>query len=233
MAAENSTAVSPASTKGPAAATSTSITSPQAKIEASSDTQNLSTIPASAAPGGSEVQVPQVDGTGDKAVEHPTAEPPLSPAVSKTSSQGASSHAQTSGPVALDSAARTTPIHPSIPTIKVPLGATDTTAPNTNPLTLAPFTEAELQKYGYEKLRSSLINSGPPGQAHGQQNGGINLDKIREMKEETALLLKQKLEERETKIREIEKEMDEKEKIREVERKVFRKKMGKDATEAK
>jgi hypothetical protein len=39
-------------------------------------------------------------------------------------------------------------------------------------------------------------------------------------------MLKNKLEERENKTREIEREMDEKEKIREVERKVFRKKLG-------
>lgn len=178
------------------------------------------------------MQVAQVDGAGDKPGGPSTADPPLSPAVSKTSSQGLSSNAH-AGPIALDSPARTTPIHPSIPGIKVPLGATDTTAPNTNPLTLAPFTEPELQKYGYEKLRSSLVSSGTSGHGHGQQNAGINMDKIREMKEETALLMKQKLEERETKVREIEKEMDEKEKIREVERKVFRKKMGKDTTEGK
>ena len=49
---------------------------------------------------------------------------------------------------------------------------------------------------------------------------------LERIREETAAQLRHKLEEREHKMREIQKEMEDKEKIREVERKVFRKKMG-------
>ncbi|KAK5046962.1 hypothetical protein LTR84_007316 [Exophiala bonariae] len=143
-----------------------------------------------------------------------------------------------SGPVPLDSPLRTTPIHPSLSSVKIPAAAVaGATEPNTNPVTLKPFTDAELSKYGFEKLRAHITMRKPgtevgggatpdSGAATGVGAGKANEEEIKKLRDETAALLKQKIDEREAKIREIEREMEEKEKIREVERKVFRKKLG-------
>ncbi|KAI1628555.1 hypothetical protein EDD37DRAFT_603480 [Exophiala viscosa] len=111
------------------------------------------------------------------------------------------------GTIPLDSSLRTTPIHPSLPGIKVSGGA----SPNTNPLTLQPFTEAELAQHGYTQLRTQFTPA--------------DKEELARLRAETAALLKQRLDKRESKMRDIQREMDEKEKIREVERKVFRKKL--------
>jgi len=113
----------------------------------------------------------------------------------------------TNGTIPLDSSLRTTPIHPSLLGIKVSGGA----SPNTNPLTLQPFTESELAQHGYAQLRTQFTPA--------------DKEELAQLRAETAALLKQKLDERETKMRDIQREMDDKEKIREVERKVFRKKL--------
>ncbi|KAJ9608375.1 hypothetical protein H2200_007363 [Cladophialophora chaetospira] len=130
------------------------------------------------------------------------------------------------GPVPLDSPLRTTPIHPSLPSIKVP--DTTTTTPNINPITLQPFTETDLSKHGYEKLRAQIFAS--PSAAAATSNPEVltaqQKAEISRLRDETANALKQKLDEREARVREIEREMEEKEKIREVERKVFRKKLA-------
>jgi hypothetical protein len=134
------------------------------------------------------------------------------------------------GPVPLNSTLRTTSIHPSLPSVKVPATAVaGSTEPNTNPITLKTFTDAELAKYGFEKLRAQILARSIPIEAGADTTvggGKVDEEEVRKVREETAALLKHKLEEREIKIREIEREMEEKEKIREVERKVFRKKMG-------
>lgn len=127
-----------------------------------------------------------------------------------------------SGPVPLDSPLRTVPMHPSLPSVKLP----DSSPANINPVTLQPFTEVELQKYGYEKLRAQIFAT------HHNTNSGEGVlsaaqkAEIARLREETASALKQRLDEREARIREIEREMEDKEKIREVERKVFRKKLA-------
>ncbi|KAL2402949.1 hypothetical protein ABEF93_006238 [Exophiala dermatitidis] len=147
-------------------------------------------------------------------------------------------------PVPLDSPLRTTPIHPFLPSIKMPARAPDNntlnnTLDNTsvagaggsngsdilNPITLRPFSASELEKYGFEKLREEINTIGTTSGTE----GGRKEEKTKEIERlhnETAALIKQKLEERETKMREIEREMEEKEKTREVERKVFMKKLG-------
>jgi hypothetical protein len=121
-------------------------------------------------------------------------------------------------------------------------------AVDTNPITLQPFTEAELSKYGYAKLRAQIFaaaekhghghgagNTSANANANATVNGGGGLsdrekEEIARLRDETAAALRHRLEEREARVREIEREMEEKEKIREVERKVFRKKLagGKD-----
>ena len=137
------------------------------------------------------------------------------------------------GPVPLDSPLRTKSIHPSLEAVKVP-----DASPNAHPVTLQPFTDAELAKYGYEKLRAQIFTA---ADKRGSSNTLANItagtglserekEEIVRMRDETAAVLKHKIEEKEAKVREIDREMEEKEKIREVERKVFRKKLagGKD-----
>lgn len=134
-------------------------------------------------------------------------------------------------PVPLDSPLRTTPIHPSIPAVKMPNTASSNEA-NINPVTLQPFSEAELAKYGFEKLRAQIVTATAAAMVDKSETSAANgltekeKEELQRMKDETAAHLKHKLDERENKVREIEREMQEKEKIREVERKVFRKKLG-------
>ncbi|EXJ73113.1 uncharacterized protein A1O5_04262 [Cladophialophora psammophila CBS 110553] len=103
-----------------------------------------------------------------------------------------------------------------------------------SPITLQPFTGAELNKYGFEKLWAQVLAAAEKNNNASHlpaANGEVGLseperEEISRVREETAALLKQKLDEREARLREVEREMEEKEKIREVERKVFRKKLG-------
>lgn len=99
-------------------------------------------------------------------------------------------------------------------------------------MTLQPFSEAELAKYGFEKLRAQIVTATAAAMVDKSETSAANgltekeKEELQRMKDETAAHLKHKLDERENKVREIEREMQEKEKIREVERKVFRKKLG-------
>lgn len=178
--------------------------------------------------------VPQrQDGDGDTVMASPTMDrtagaPPTPESSPKTSAAAPAPP----GPVPLESPLRTTPIHPSLPSVKVPASA-QSSDPNTNPITLRPFTEAELSKHGYEKLRAQIFAASEKQQ---HQRGGASAgegalgdrekEEIQRVRDETAAALKHKIEEREAKVREIDREMEEKEKIREVERKVFRKKLA-------
>ncbi|KIW96471.1 uncharacterized protein Z519_03540 [Cladophialophora bantiana CBS 173.52] len=179
---------------------------------------------------------PAQDGEGDLIMTSPTAPTMAAAASVSTPSNSATAFTTTlptTGPVPLDSALRTTPIHPSLPSVKVPAEAL-ISAPNMSPITLQPFTEAELNKYGFEKLRAQVLAAAEKNNNASHlpaANGEVGLseqekEEISRVREETAALLKRKLDEREARLREIEREMEEKEKIREVERKVFRKKLG-------
>ena len=114
-------------------------------------------------------------------------------------------------------------------------------SPNTNPVTLQPFTDADLAKHGYEKLRAQIAAAAvrhgdvPPPPTGGIGEGGTKpplhlsereKEEIASLRDETAAALKIKIEEREVKVREIEREMEEKEKTRELERKLLRKKLA-------
>jgi hypothetical protein len=145
-----------------------------------------------------------------------------------TSTTTTTAAAAVGGPVPLDSPLRTTPIHALLSTVKMPA----TSAANTNPITLQPFTEAELVRYGYEKLRAEIVgvassstNTEGETSSSSSLSGKDQKERLARLRDETATLLKQRLDEREKKAREIEREMEEKEKIREVERKVFRKRL--------
>ena len=144
---------------------------------------------------------------------------PISPTATSSSqarkqSTSAASHLSTHDIVPLDSSARTTPIHSSFPTIKLPASHATT---NTNPITLQPFSDADLKTLGYEKLRADYEDP---------TTGGVRSAEIEKAREEAVRMLREKIGERKAKEREIDREIDEKEKIREVERKVYRKKMG-------
>ncbi|OCT45900.1 hypothetical protein CLCR_00063 [Cladophialophora carrionii] len=168
----------------------------------------------------------------------PEASPKAIPATTTTiTTNTTAGPTEPAGPVPLDSPLRTTPIHPSLPSVKVPETALSGSAADTNPITLQPFTEAELVKYGFAKLRAQIFaaagttapgGGGGGGGHHGGALGDREREEIARLRDETAAAVKHRLEEREARVREIEREMEEKEKIREVERKVFRKKLGKD-----
>ncbi|EXJ63710.1 hypothetical protein A1O7_00045 [Cladophialophora yegresii CBS 114405] len=164
----------------------------------------------------------------------PDASPKAIPATTTATAGITGPPTEPAGPVPLDSPLRTTPIHPSLPSIKVPESAVASSggAADINPITLQPFTEAELSKYGFAKLRAQIFAATGTGTTHGSHHGGAVGDREREeiarLRDETAAAVRHRLEERELRVREIEREMEEKEKIREVERKVFRKKLGKD-----
>ncbi|OAL35664.1 hypothetical protein AYO20_05045 [Fonsecaea nubica] len=178
---------------------------------------------------------PLQDHEGDLVMTSPESSLPNPPITATT----AMSNERGPGPVPLDSPLRTTPIHPAVEAIKVPATAVTSAAPNTNPITLQPFTEAELVQYGFEQLRSQIFATVGGGVGVGEGGGGgrgaggnplvlgeKEKQEIARIREETVALLKQKLDEREARVREIEREMEDKEKIREVERKVFRKKLA-------
>jgi hypothetical protein len=107
---------------------------------------------------------------------------------------------------------------------------------NINPITLQPFSEAELKNLGFEKLRAEYENasasSGAQAGSGGASSGtagaasGVNIKELEKAREEAVKMLRARIAEREAKEREIDREIDEKEKIREVERKVYRKKMA-------
>jgi hypothetical protein len=117
---------------------------------------------------------------------------------------------------------------------------------NINPITLQPFSEAELKNLGFEKLRAEYENTSAPGPtlaATGGASSGtagaststgttagaasrLNIKELEKAREEAVKMLRERIAEREAKEREIDREIDEKEKIREVERKVYRKKMA-------
>ncbi|RMZ91400.1 hypothetical protein DV736_g1362, partial [Chaetothyriales sp. CBS 134916] len=137
----------------------------------------------------------------------PSQLPQTASSPTSTSHKGAVSN-PSADTLPLDHPSRTCPIHPLLPTVLV---STDTTTTATNPLTLQPFTEAELKTFNFEKVLADYKHLPKP--------------EIEKLRDEAAKALKEKIEEREAKLREVEKEIEEKEKIREVERKVYRKKM--------
>ncbi|ETI27604.1 hypothetical protein G647_00053 [Cladophialophora carrionii CBS 160.54] len=190
------------------------------------------TLMTSAAPTATRVPNSATDPAG--APPTPEASPKAIPATTTTTATTTTAGpTEPAGPVPLDSPLRTTPIHPSLPSVKVPETALSGSATDTNPITLQPFTEAELSKYGFAKLRAQIFAAaGTTAHGGGGHHGGALSDREREeiarLRDETAAAVKHRLEEREARVREIEREMEEKEKIREVERKVFRKKLGKD-----
>lgn len=107
--------------------------------------------------------------------------------------------------IPLDSKSRVRPIHPDIPDIKVPDG--DLPSCRYHPVTCEPFTDDDLQHHKIQALQHQY--STPEAALNAQQ--------------EAVMELKQRLEESERKIREIDREMKMKEEMRQVERKVYQK----------
>jgi predicted ribosome quality control (RQC) complex YloA/Tae2 family protein len=105
----------------------------------------------------------------------------------------------------LESALRQREIHPDLPQVKVPAG--DLKTCQYHPATGDPFTADDLR---HPLLREMLDKYSTPEAALKAQQ-----DAAREVR--------QRIEESEQKIREIDKDMEEKEKMREIERKIFEK----------
>ena len=120
--------------------------------------------------------------------------------------------------VPIDHPSRAHPVHASLPTLPLlPSEPTAQTA-NINPLTLQPFTTAELAAHKYEELRARLSSS---------SNNDETLAKaVTTEQEEIVQQIKARMDERARKEAEIDKEIGEMEKIREVERKIYRRRMG-------
>jgi hypothetical protein len=121
--------------------------------------------------------------------------------------------------------------------IKMPSAASSD--PNIHPVTLRPFTDEDLVKHGYEKLRTEIVAAAATvptsattaptaaaAAAAGRPPTAAEMEEIQRLKNETATILRQKLDDRAARVRDIDREMAEKQKIREVERKVFYKKFG-------
>jgi hypothetical protein len=122
--------------------------------------------------------------------------------------------------VPLDSSLRTTPLHPLLPNIKTTPSALEGRR-DINPLTLAPFSPSDLDKYGYNALRNQILSSSPNGVI-----GEKERQAVEKMKEEMVREAKSKLEDREKRAVEVEREIAEKEKTREFERRALRGKLG-------
>jgi hypothetical protein len=121
--------------------------------------------------------------------------------------------------VPLDHPSRNLPIHASLPSLPLlPSSANPTTnhAQNINPLTLQPFTPAELSTHKYDELRTRFASS-----SESDMHKAVAAEQ-----EDIARQIKARMEERARKEAEIEKEIGEMEKIREVERKIYRRRMG-------
>jgi hypothetical protein len=128
--------------------------------------------------------------------------------------------------VPLEHPSRTHPIHPalsSLPLLPQPPSAATSTI---NPLTLQPFTPAELTAHKYDDLRARFVN---PSTSEGQPAAvaaAVNAAQVNAEQEDVVRQINARMEERARKEAEIDKEIGEKEKIREVERKIYRRKMG-------
>lgn len=94
-------------------------------------------------------------------------------------------------------------------------------ATNINPLTLQPFTPAELAASKYDELLERFTSQ--PGQG---SERAVNTAQLAAEQEELARQIQARMDERTRKEVEIDKEIDEMEKIREVERKIWRRRMG-------
>ena len=144
--------------------------------------------------------------------QYPPAPPPSQPKPSSSPTSGnrksSISLPTSTETVPLDHPSRTTPLHPSLPTVLVPPNQTTSSI---NPLTLQPFTDAELKSYNFDKLL--------------QDHKSLSNADIEKARDEAVKALRDKIDERDAKVREVEKEIEEKEKIRGVERKVYRRQM--------
>lgn len=81
---------------------------------------------------------------------------------------------------------------------------------------MEPFTSAELSANKYDELRAKFVND----------KGDVDVVKLAAEQEEVVRQIRTRMDERERKQGEIDKEIGEMEKIREVERKIWRRRMG-------
>ncbi|KPI44591.1 uncharacterized protein AB675_8734 [Cyphellophora attinorum] len=114
---------------------------------------------------------------------------------------------------------RVQPIHPAFPQPSL-LPATTEDAPNPytlHPLTLQPFTTADLQSHNFDALIAECRDP---------QTGQIDKELVKKLQDETVGKIQERVRERQSKEAAIEREVNEMEKTREVERKIWMKRMG-------
>jgi hypothetical protein len=124
--------------------------------------------------------------------------------------------------IPLNDPQRTHPVHASLPAL--PLLPPNTQHTNINPLTLQPFTPAELTALNYDKLRAEFLASS----SSAEPNSVVDKAKIHKAQEEAVARLQERMKERDKKTEEIEKMIAEMEKTREIEKRVWEKRMRKD-----
>jgi hypothetical protein len=126
--------------------------------------------------------------------------------------------------VPLDSTIRQVPIHPDLPSIKVPGDNPDLKPYQYHPVTCEPLTNDDLTHHSKATSTSGSNPSSTPG-ANLQllQKQFPTPEAAERALIETVREVKMKLEESEEKRKEVEREMEELKKVREMERKVYEK----------
>ena len=107
--------------------------------------------------------------------------------------------------IPFDSPSRQTPIHPELPSIRVPSG--ELKPYRYHPVTCEPLTNEDLNHHKLQQLQKQYPTAEAASQAQ----------------QEAVKELKQRLADSEQRSREIDREMEDKEKMREIERKVYQK----------
>jgi hypothetical protein len=126
--------------------------------------------------------------------------------------------------VPLDSATRQVPIHPDLPSIKVPGNNPDLKPYQYHPVTCEPLTNDDLTHHNKATSTSGSNPSSAPGPNIQQLQKQFPTPEAAERAlMEAVREVKMKLEESEEKRKEVEREMEELKKTREMERKVYEK----------
>ena len=126
--------------------------------------------------------------------------------------------------VPLDSATRQVPIHPDLPSIKVPGDNPNLKPYQYHPVTCEPLTNDDLTHHNKATSTSGSTSSSAPGPNLQQLQKQFPTPEAAERAlVETVREVKMKLEESEEKRKELEREMEELKKTREMERKVYEK----------
>lgn len=180
----------------------------------------MAQLPASAvddAPAAGPIPASATSPTAPATLVAPTSSQPATAPAAPISPTHARKHSTSlADTLPLDHPSRTQPIHSSLPHMRLLPDPGSTSSTNINPLSLEPFTPAELSANKYDELRAKFVND----------KGDVDAVKLAAEQEEVVRQIRARMDERERKQGEIDKEIGEMEKIREVERKIWRRRMG-------